>query len=55
MLEVLHNCFMVYGSCLLINWVQKLWVYRKKIRDSTTSLGYMVWLDDGQELEYSRL
>src|SRR5438045_878406 len=55
MLEVLHDRFMVYGSRSPINWVQKLRVYGKKIRDSTTSLGYMVWLDDGQELEYRGL
>src|SRR5436190_2328083 len=55
MLEVLHDRFMVYGSRSPINWVQKLRVYGKKIRDSTTSLGYMVWSDDGQELEYRSL
>lgn len=55
MLEVMQDRFMVYGSCSPINWVQKLRVYRKKIRDSTTTLGYMVWSDDGQELEYKGL
>src|SRR5438045_9800059 len=55
MVEVSHDRFMVYGSRSPIKWVQKLRVYGKKIRDSTTSLGYMVWSDDGQELEYRSL
>ena len=38
-----------------INWAQKLRVYGKKIRDSTTSLGYIVWSDDGQKLDYKGL
>jgi len=40
MLEVTQDHFMVYGSRLPINWAQKPRVYGKKIRDSTTSLGY---------------
>jgi hypothetical protein len=55
MLEVMQDRFIVYGSRSPINWVQKLRVYGKKIRDSTTSLGYIVWSDDGQELEYKGL
>ena len=55
MLEVMQDRFMVYGSRSPINWIQKLRVYGKKIRDSTTSLGYIVWSDDGQELEYQGL
>jgi hypothetical protein len=55
MLEVMQDRFIVYGSRSPINWVQKLRVYGKKIRDSTTSLGYIVWSNDGQELEYKGL
>ena len=30
MLEVMQDCFIVYGSRSLINWAQKLRVYRGK-------------------------
>lgn len=52
MLEVMQDRFMVYGSRSPINWAQKLRVYGKKIRDSTTCLGYIIWSDDGQKLNY---
>jgi hypothetical protein len=41
MIEDMQCRFMVYGSGSAINWAQKLRVYGKKIRDSTTSLGYI--------------
>jgi hypothetical protein len=46
---------MVYGSRSPINWAQKLRVYGKKIRDSTTCLGYIIWSDDSQKLDYKGL
>jgi hypothetical protein len=52
MIDVMHNRFMVYGSRSPINWIQKLRTYRKKIRNTTTSLGYLIWSDDGEVLEY---
>lgn len=55
MIEVMQDRFMVYGSRSPINWAQKLRVYGKKIRDSTTSLGYIIWSDDGQKLNYKDL
>ena len=55
MIDVMHNRFMVYGSRSPINWIQKLRTYRKKIRDTTTSLGYLIWSDDGEVLEYRGL
>jgi hypothetical protein len=55
MIEVMQDRFMVYGSRSPINWAQKLRVYRKKIRDSTTSLGYIIWSDGGQKLNYKDL
>ncbi|KFY56414.1 hypothetical protein V496_06705 [Pseudogymnoascus sp. VKM F-4515 (FW-2607)] len=55
MLEVMQNQFMVYGSRSPINWAQKLRVYGKKIGDSTTCLGYIIWSDDGQKLNYKDL
>jgi hypothetical protein len=55
MIEVMQDRFMVYGSRSPIDWAQKLRVYGKKIRDSTTSLGYIIWSDDGQKLDYKGL
>jgi hypothetical protein len=54
MIDVMHDRFMVYGSRSPINWIQKLRTYGKKIRDTTTSLGYLIWSDNGEVLEYSR-
>jgi hypothetical protein len=51
-LEEMQDRFMVYGSRSPINWAQKLRTYGKKIRDSTTSLGFIIWSDDGQHLSY---
>jgi hypothetical protein len=51
-LEEMQDRFMVYGSRSPINWAQQLRTYGKKIRDSTTSLGFIIWSDDGQHLSY---
>jgi hypothetical protein len=51
-LEEMQDRFMVYGSHSPINWAQKLRTSGKKIRDSTTSLGFIIWSDDGQHLSY---
>jgi hypothetical protein len=37
------------------NWIQKLRTYGKKIRDTTTALGHIIWSDDGEELGYMGL
>ncbi|KAL5344753.1 hypothetical protein ACLOAV_010150 [Pseudogymnoascus australis] len=55
MIDDMQDRFMAYGSRSPINWAQKLRVYGKKIRDSTTSLGYMVWSEDRQKLTYRDL
>jgi hypothetical protein len=55
MIEDMQGRFMVYGSRSAINWAQKLRVYGKKIRDSTTSLGYIIWSDDNKKLSYKGL
>lgn len=51
----MQDRFVVYESRSPINWVQKLRAYGSKIRDSTTSLGYIEWSDDGQQLLYKEL
>jgi hypothetical protein len=55
MIEVMQDCVLVYSSCSLINWAQKLRVYGKKIRDSTASLDYIIWSDNHQKLDWKGL
>jgi hypothetical protein len=51
-LDVMRDRFMIYGSSSPMNWALKLRAYGKKIRDSTTSLGYIIWSEDGTGLSY---
>jgi hypothetical protein len=54
-LDVIQDRFMVYGTRSPMNWALKLRAYGKKIQDTTTALGYIVWSDDGEELSYKGL
>jgi hypothetical protein len=54
-LDVMQDRFMVYGTRSPINWALKLREYGKKIQDTTTALGHIVWSDDGEELSYKGL
>jgi hypothetical protein len=54
-LEVMQERFMVYNTRSPMNWIQKLRTYGKKIRDTTTGLGHIIWSDDGEELGYKGL
>jgi hypothetical protein len=51
-LDVMQDRFMVYGTRSPMNWAQKLRTYGKKIQDTTTSLGHIIWTDDGERLTY---
>lgn len=55
LLDDMQDRFMVYGSRSPINWAQKLRVLGAKLRDSTTSLGHIVWSDEGHRLSYKDL
>jgi hypothetical protein len=37
------------------NWIQKLRSHGKKIRDTTTGLGHIVWSDTDEEVSYRGL
>lgn len=54
-LDEMQERFMVYGTRSPMNWIQKLRTYGKKITDTTTGLGRIVWSDDGEELSYKGL
>jgi hypothetical protein len=51
-LDVMRDRFMIYGSSTPMNWALKLRAYGKGIRDTTTSLGYIIWSEDGAALSY---
>jgi hypothetical protein len=51
----MQDRFMAYGTRSPMNWAQKLRAYGKSIQDTTTSLGRIIWSDDGQDLEYKGL
>lgn len=51
-LDAMQDRFMVYGTRSPMNWAQKLRTYGKKIQDITTSLGHIIWTDDGEQLTY---
>ncbi|KAJ9634359.1 hypothetical protein H2199_009017 [Coniosporium tulheliwenetii] len=52
LLDEMQDRFMVYGSRSPMNWAQKLRTYGAKVRDNTTSLGFIIWSDDRQHLSY---
>jgi hypothetical protein len=51
----LQDRFMVYGSNSPMNWILNLRAYGAKLRDNTTSSGFIYWSDDGQKLSYRSL
>jgi hypothetical protein len=51
-LDVMQDRFMVYRTRSPMNWAQKLRTYGQKIQDTTTSLGHIIWSDDGEQLTY---
>jgi hypothetical protein len=54
-LDEMRERFMIYGSRSPFNWVLRLRAYSKKIRNSSTSLGYIYWSDDYERLTYKQL
>ncbi|EON68440.1 hypothetical protein W97_07650 [Coniosporium apollinis CBS 100218] len=54
-LDEMRERFMIHGSRSPFNWVLRLRAYRKKIRNTTTSLGYIYWSDDHEKLTYKKL
>jgi hypothetical protein len=54
-LDVMQDRFMAYGTRSPMNWALKLRAYGKKIQDTTTALGHIVWSGDGEELSYKGL
>lgn len=54
-LNEMRECFLVYGVWASFGWIIRLWMYGKKIQNTSTSLGYLLWSDDHQTLQYCDL
>jgi hypothetical protein len=54
-LDDMQDRFMVLESRSPMSLLLKLRSYRKKIRESTTCLGSLIWSDDGEKLSYMNL
>ena len=52
MLDEMRERFMIQGTRSPFNWASRLRTYAKKVRDSTTSLGYIEWNDEGDCVSY---
>ena len=52
LLDEMRARFLIHGTRSPFSWASRLRVYGKKIRDSTTSLGYISWADDGTAVSY---
>jgi hypothetical protein len=50
MTDEMRERFMIQGSRSPFEWACRLRMYAKKVRDSTTCLGYITWTDDGQRV-----
>lgn len=52
LLDEMRERFMTHGTRSPFNWASQLRMYGKRIRDSTTCLGYIDWSDDGERVSY---
>lgn len=51
-LDDMRRRFMTVDNCTPFSWAISLRSFGKRIRDSTTSLGYIQWSDDGRTVFY---
>ena len=52
LLDEMRERFIIHGSRSPFNWALRLRAYGKKVRNSTTSLGYIQWSEDKESLSY---
>ena len=52
LLGEMRERFMIHGTRSPFNWASRLRTYGKKVRDSTTSLGYIEWTDGEECVTY---
>jgi hypothetical protein len=51
----IHNRFMTLENATPFTWAVHLKALGKRVRDCTTSLGYMRWSEDGQTVNYREI
>lgn len=54
-IDEMRERFLVYSSRSPFSWACRLRAYAKKVRDSTTSLGYIIWNDNGTAVSYRQI
>lgn len=54
-LEEMRARFLMYGVRYPFSWITRLRTYGKKIQNTSTSLGFLIWSDDHQALHYRDL
>ncbi|KAL3707137.1 hypothetical protein TMatcc_005114 [Talaromyces marneffei ATCC 18224] len=54
-LDEMRERFLVHGTRSPFAWITRLRTYGKKIQNTTTSLGYIYWSEDQQQLSYKGL
>lgn len=55
LLDEFRERFMIHGTRSPFSWACRLRMYGKKVRDSTTCLGYISWTDDSQYVSYKNI
>ena len=51
----MRDRFLIHGSRSPFAWATRLRMYGRKVRDSTTCLGYISWSDDQEIVSYKAL
>ncbi|KAJ5654956.1 hypothetical protein N7490_001959 [Penicillium lividum] len=54
-LNEMRDRFLVYGVRAPFGWIARMRTYGKRIQNTSTSLGYLIWSDDRQSLHYREL
>ncbi|KAM0716822.1 hypothetical protein Q7P37_007625 [Cladosporium fusiforme] len=52
LLDEMRDRFLTHGTRSPFNWANQLRMYGKRIRDSTTGVGYIDWSEDNERLSY---
>jgi hypothetical protein len=52
LLDEMREKFLVYSTRSPFSWACRLRAYAKKVRNTTTSLGFIFWTDDGTAVSY---
>ena len=55
LLDEMRTRFMINGTRSPLSWASRLRMYGKKVRDSTTCLGYISWADDNLSVSYKNI